>query len=195
MKTIREVIGANELKKLKAYVIGSEDIKDATKENLLRTFEMLYFTGCRLNELHQITIGMIRELIVTKELIITTYKTKSERKVLFSDGGVKAISKLFADSLGADEPDETLIIKVRASVVLNRAISDKVFLRTTNKVIKDVLGGRYSSHSFRGGMITELANARVNPKVIQKLMNHKDIKTTMRYINPSEEDMRGALVR
>ncbi len=195
MKIYRETIGVEQLKILKAYVVGSEDIKDATKVNLLRTFEMLYYTGCRLNELHQITIGMIKELIVTNELIIITHKTKSERKIFFSDVGVRAISKLFADSLEADEPDDTLIIKVRASVVLNRAISDKVFLRNTNKVIKEVLGDRYSSHSFRGGMITELANAKVNPKIIQRLMNHKDIKTTMLYINPSDEDMRGALLR
>ncbi len=62
-------------------------------------------------------------------------------------------------------------------------------------MIQSVLGTRYTSHSFRQGLITELGAKGVNPKIIKEFMGHKDIKTTMRYIKPSEDDIRSALLR
>ncbi len=194
MNEIREVISIKEFKRLKAYVTADDKLRKASKENLLRTFTLLYYSGCRLNELQQFTLRDIKEIIEQKDLIIYTKKVKKERKILFTDSGVKEISKLFSESLES-EPSDTLVIKKRGSAVLNQPINDKVFLREVNKVIQACLGDRYSSHSFRGGYITELANAKVNPKLIQKFIGHSDIKTTMRYINPSDDDIRSALTR
>ena len=53
----------------------------------------------------------------------------------------------------------------------------------------------YTSHSFRQGLISEFANKQINIKIIQGFIGHRDSKTTMRYIRPTENDIRGALVR
>ena len=51
LKRIKESITELEYKKLMSAVRGDESIRENTKDNLLRAFTILYFTGLRLNEL------------------------------------------------------------------------------------------------------------------------------------------------
>lgn len=54
---------------------------------------------------------------------------------------------------------------------------------------------RYSSHSFRSGIITDKSKS-INPKFIKEFICHSDIKTTMRYIRPTDdEDLKKCLIR
>jgi site-specific recombinase XerD len=62
-------------------------------------------------------------------------------------------------------------------------------------VIKEILGDGYTSHSFRQGLITEMGAKGVNVKIIAKFIGHSDVKTTMRYMKPTDDDVRGAMVR
>jgi len=50
-----------------------------------------------------------------------------------------------------------------------------------------------SSHSGRRQFLTELADKGVNVRVIMALARHKDISTTMRYIDFSESKLRNAI--
>ncbi len=61
--------------------------------------------------------------------------------------------------------------------------------------MKSILGEGYTSHSFRQGLITEMGSRGINTKIISKFIGHSDVKTTMRYIQPTDEDVRGAMVR
>jgi len=62
-------------------------------------------------------------------------------------------------------------------------------------MMKDVLGSGYTSHSFRQGLITEMGSKSINTKIISKFIGHSDVKTTMRYINPTDDDIVNAMVR
>lgn len=49
-----------------------------------------------------------------------------------------------------------------------------------------------SSHSGRRWFITRMAHAGISPKVIMELAGHKQLTTTQRYIDVSDEQKRSA---
>jgi site-specific recombinase XerD len=56
------------------------------------------------------------------------------------------------------------------------------------------LDGRgYTAHTIRHSFATHLARAGVNIEDVSKLMRHKDVKTTMRYIHHDAGRLRDAL--
>jgi len=69
------------------------------------------------------------------------------------------------------------------------------FIAQVNTVMKSILGAGYTSHSFRQGLITEMGAKGINVKIISQFIGHSDVKTTMRYIKPTDDDVRGAMVR
>ncbi len=67
---------------------------------------------------------------------------------------------------------------------------------TVNKHIQKSLGDKsFTSHSFSQGLITDYASKGVNTRIIQEFIGHSDTKTTMRYIRPTENDIKKTLVR
>lgn len=64
-----------------------------------------------------------------------------------------------------------------------------------NKYMQSVLGDNFTSHSFRQGLLTEMAAKSINPKIIQSFVGHKDVKTTLRYVTPTEKDVKMSLIR
>lgn len=61
--------------------------------------------------------------------------------------------------------------------------------------MKEALGSGYTSHSFRQGLITEMGSKSINTKIISKFIGHADVKTTMMYINPTDDDIMNSLIR
>jgi integrase len=81
LKRIKESINEVEYKKLINAVKGDESLRPNSKQNLLRTFTILYFTGLRLNELQEMKLSHIKELLENGETKLILPKTKSERKL------------------------------------------------------------------------------------------------------------------
>jgi integrase/recombinase XerD len=50
-----------------------------------------------------------------------------------------------------------------------------------------------SSHSGRRFFATKIAEAGTNPKVLQNLLGHRNLQTTMRYVEVSPTMMRNAV--
>jgi integrase len=48
---------------------------------------------------------------------------------------------------------------------------------------------RVGFHSFRGGLATRLANNKVSPRIVQSILRHADLKTTLSYYVHSDEDV------
>lgn len=190
-KLIKESVSEIEFKKLMAQVRGDLTLKENTKNNLLRTFTLLYYTGSRLNELLQLTNSNILEIFKNNELIIKTHKTKNERKIYFSEQSVKDLKKLFLDI----ENEEAHFKIIRSKGKPYQSPHNITFIQQINKYMKNILGDRYSSHSFRQGLITEMATKGINTKIIKEYIGHSDIKTTLRYVKPSKIDIKNSLVR
>lgn len=191
IKRIKENITEVEYKKLMNQVRGDESIRDNSKQNLLRAFTILYYTGLRLNELQELRISNIVELVDTGSTKLVLSKTKSQRKLFAGDVFKKQLKKLFNLT---SKLEERVITK--GSNKLNRTgINPIVFIAQVNKLMKQILGDGYTSHSFRQGLITEMGSKQINTKIISKFIGHSDVKTTMRYINPTDGDLVKAMIR
>jgi len=193
VKRIKESITHEEYKKLMNSIRGDDTIRKTTQQNLLRTFCILYFTGLRLNELQQMRLYHIKELLDDGTTKLIVPKTKTERKLFTGDEFKKQLIKLFSIDTATD-----LGIRVitKGSVRSGRAgLNNDVFIRQVNTKMKEILGDGYTSHSFRQGLITEMGSKQINTKIISKFIGHSDVKTTMRYINPTDEDLKKAMIR
>lgn len=188
-KRIREDITEKEYKKLMSYVRGNESYREYKKLNLLRCFCFLFYSGLRLNEVRELKYKDVYELLENGMVKIYVSKTNSERKIYLSTDFKKELLKLF--SIKKDE-NEFIIYNDRKKISPNSNIS---FINGVNKVIKDVLGFKYSSHSFRGGLISEMGKNGVNVKMIKEFIGHKNVITTMRYMKFSDDDIMKNLVR
>ena len=193
VKRIKESITETEYKKLMSYVRGDDSIRNHSKQNLLRAFTILYFTGLRLNEVQKMRLYHIVELLELGSTKLILPKTKSERKLFAGDAFKKQLFKLFDLSDDVNK-DERVITK--GAIKSNRTgINSDVFIKQVNSKMKEILGSGYTSHSFRQGLITEMGSKQINTKIISKFIGHSDVKTTMRYINPTDEDLKGAMIR
>lgn len=191
-KRIKESIGEAEYKRLMSFTKGDENIKPFTRERFLKIYTLLYYTGIRLNEISQLRVRDIKSIINTGEVKIVTHKQKMERKLFFSDGARKTLKKLFFEDLNFKD-DARLIRKQNGPY---SSLSPINLIDTVNKHIQKALGDKgFTSHSFRQGLITEYASRGVNARIIQEFIGHKDTKTTMRYIRPTETDIRRSLIR
>lgn len=191
-KRIRENIREKEHENILAQLEGSKDkhIRPNTKQNLRVIFTLLYYTGCRVNELTQLTIKDLKEIIKNKELIIETFKTRKERKLFFSDKAIKDIKNLFDYE---KEEENSLIIRSKGNT--SKSPHSLTLINTVNKFIQKALNSnRYTSHSYRSGLITDMSRT-INTKFISKFIGHSDIKTTMRYIRPTDEDLKNCNIR
>ena len=72
---IRENITEVEYQKLLTYLNGKENLTTNTRNNLRRTFILLYFTGMRVNEVKQLKVKDINTIFEKEELIIVTHKS------------------------------------------------------------------------------------------------------------------------
>ena len=187
MKKIKKPIFKKEYKILMNYITNNS-MRENTKGNYLRLFTLLYYTGCRLNEISTLNIGDVQQGIKNKALIIQAHKQNKQREILLTPEAIKALNPLFADL----NPDHK-VIQPRGNPY--NSVSVIGFIAETNKTIKKVLGLNYTSHSFRQGLITELGVSGINPKIIQTFIGHKSVQTTLNYINPSENDIRNSLIR
>jgi len=189
IKRIKENITEAEYKKLVYGVQGNERLKEHTKQNLIRVFTLLYFTGLRLNEVQELTFAHIGELLEQGSTKLVLSKTSSERKLYAGTAFKKALQKYICVS---GELGNRVIAKGSNA---NESLHPISFIAQVNAVMKSILGEGYTSHSFRQGLITEMGSKGVNVKIIAKFIGHSDVKTTMRYIKPTDDDVRGAMVR
>ena len=193
LKRIKESVTEVEYKKLINQIRGDESIRPNTKNNLLRAFTILYFTGLRLNELQQMKLYHIKELLEDGETKLILPKTKSERKLFARDEFQKQLKKLF--EITAETDLQMKVISKGCSQSKKESIHPLTFIAQVNDVMKSILGTGYTSHSFRQGLISEMGAKGINTKIISKIIGHSDIKTTMHYIKPTDEDVREAIVR
>lgn len=125
------------------------------------------------------------------DLIIVTHKTREKRENFsFLKKQSNRFKKHFV--FNDDSKDEDFIITTKGNT--SKTPNSSTFIAKVNSFIQEVLGHRYSSHSFRAGIITDMSKS-INPKFIKEFIGHSDIKTTMRYIRPTDEDLKKCLIR
>lgn len=192
IKRIKENITIVEYKKIMAATRGNDSIRENTRLNLLRTFTILFYTGMRLNELQDLRVKDIKELLKNETVKVLSKKTSSERKLYLTKDFNKQLAPLFNFTI---EDDENRVIAKGSNKNKRSGINSITFIQQVNTYLKEVLGTGYTSHSFRQGIISEFGAKGVNIKIISKFVGHSDVKTTMRYITPTDEDIMKNLIR
>lgn len=177
-----------EYKILKSYINGLETF-ETTKIKWIRSLEILYMSGMRVSEILDIKIKDIVDGIQKGELSVFVKKQNIIRHIPLSEKSTKILKKLID---GETDMDGYFIHK-RNSVRNN--LNPIGFTKDFNQLIQMVLGKNYSTHSFRKGIITEMGVNGINPKIIQHFVSHKNISTTLNYINPTSDDIRNSLLR
>lgn len=188
MKRIKENITKEKFTVLINNLKSDTKIRANRKDRLIVIYSLLYYTGLRVNETTQFTANKLLELIKEKTLIVETHKTKTERKLYITDNGQKELKKIFKDL----KPSEELLIR---SERVTKVLDNQSIILDVNSYLKVIFGkeARITSHSFRQTLITELAEANINTKVIQSFIGHKSSSSTLRYIKPSESNIINSL--
>jgi len=190
-KRIKENVTEVEYKKLMTFVRGNDSMRENTKLNLLRTFTILYYTGLRLNEIQELRISNIKELLENGTTKIRLSKTNTERKLYLTDEFKKQLVKLF----DVNEDFENRVIVKGSNKNKRSGINIITFITQINDVMKNILGTGFTSHSFRQGLITEMGSKSINVKIISQFIGHRNISTTLGYIQPTDDDIKNSLIR
>ena len=182
MKRIKDNVREEDFKLLMNSLRGNEDIRPQRQQRLIRIFTMLYYLGIRVNECSQFTGLMISELINERKIKIIAHKQKSEKEILLSERGRNAFIKVFSDL----DSEHFVFVSERGNK--NDVLAPESLIRDCNSYLKSVFTDRnITSHSFRQTLITRLAEAGVNVKVIQEIVSHKSISSTYGYIKVTED--------
>lgn len=192
VKRLKRSITEAEYKKLILSVTRNKTIREHTRQNYLRTFTILFYTGLRLNEVQEIRVKNIKELLELGTSVLYISKTNSERELFSSDDFNKDIKKLFDFHI---ELNEMKVITKGSDKNRMTGLDNKEFTRQINKIMNEVLGAGYTSHSFRQGLLTEMASKGVNISLMAQFIGHSNISTTNKYVKSTKEDIKKNLVR
>ena len=161
-KTLPQSFDENQLDKI-INILGQVCSRDYLK--LKAVFYFLFYTGVRIgeiNNLHRKDIDMEKK--VAK---IFVSKTKEERLVIFTEKTKDALKELF-DS----EEEETNAFNINANAIQQR-------LKEFKKYCPDI---NLHAHAFRHSFAVHCLTKGVDVLTVSKLMGHRNISTTERYL-------------
>jgi integrase len=162
VKTLPQSFDEKQLEKL-INLLGQICSRDYLK--LKAVFYFLFYTGIRIGELdnlHRKDIDMEKKLAK-----IFVSKTKEERIVVFTEKTKDALKELF-DS----EEEETNAFNINANAVQQRLKEFKKYCPEIN----------LHAHTFRHSFAVNCLTKGVDVLTVSKLMGHKNIQTTERYL-------------
>lgn len=192
IKRIKENITSVQQKRLVAHLHGDTSIRENTRLNLLRTAILCFHTGMRLNELQDLRVRDIKELLENETVKVLSKKTSSERKLYLTKEFKKALIPLFDFTI---EDNENRVICKGSNKNKRTGINPITFIQQVNFYLLKVLGDGFSSHSWRRGLISEFSAKGVDIKITSKFIGHSDVKTTLMYVQPTDEDIMQNLIR
>ena len=185
-----------EVLELKMLILKNSESKSVTSQqhklkNIEIAFTLLYYTGMRMSELRDIKLCDIVEAIQTKELYIYQSKTNSVRVANISLNGVQEFKEVFNVYLN-DVERNTYILRRWGKPKQNLSIG--YIERLLNSFLRDTLGERYSTHSFRRGLINDMIIKGHSTIEIQKMIGHRHISTTSIYADELMEKQRDFII-
>ena len=172
--TQKEAINQMELERLREVC---EDDRDRC------LVEVLYSTGCRISEALSIKVTEIRFDLPHPECTVIG-KWKKPRVVYFSPRAVTAINKYIKNR---KYKSEWLFINIRGGEQMKRENAEKRFREL--RVLAGLEDKNLTPHTLRHTFASH--TGRIAPvQVVQKMLGHSKIDTTMIYVETSQDDVR-----
>lgn len=161
-----------------------ERMRDTCRDDRERCLvEVLYSTGCRISEALNIRIKDIRFDLPHPECDVTGKGNKT-RTVYFSPRAISIIRKYTA---GRRHDSEWLFCNERGGGQMSKENAEKIFRKL--RELAGLEDKRVSPHSMRHTMASHAS--RVAPvQVVQRLLGHSKIDTTMIYVETSQDEVK-----
>jgi site-specific recombinase XerD len=156
-------------------------LRDATNDSLrLGTLiEVLYCTGARVTELINIKIQDI--IWDDNAILITTAKRKIQRYVFFTYQ-CRCLLEMYIKSRKNEDDCPYLFINHHKKQLTRQGVS---FL--LNKITESQLDTHIHAHMFRHSLGTRLVEMGATLPVTAKILGHKDLRNTRRYVQYSSK--------
>jgi hypothetical protein len=161
--------------------------KEATNERLNNLETRANESEANISDLEltllETNASLGNEILKNGKTKIPSPKQKKEKFIYVSNEGKKLLKKYFSEEKGYS------LLSERKNRFHSIALINDV-----NSYLKIVFPNKnITSHSFRQTLISDLMSKSVNPKVVQTLVGHKNVQTTLGYYKPSEDDLFNAL--
>lgn len=144
---------------------------------------LMYSTGVRVSELVNIKI---QDIDFTNGMILVVGKGKKQRYVMcnsFCLEEIKSYIKLCATTF--KQENEFLFLNSRGSVLTTRGVN-YIFKQVSKKLDVTL---KFSPHSLRHSFATHLLQNEMDIRMVQELLGHSSLSTTMNYTHLSKVDM------
>jgi integrase len=163
----------------------------------LAVFKLFYFTGMRRRQLAGLRwedIDFHRNIL---RMAYHSSKTDREWEVPLPSQCRKELEELHAMSLkwypGLKPTDRVFVLArfvdfrfAKSSSIKTSEFQISAFFRRVQKHT----GTNISAHKVRHTTASELMNKTNNPKLVQTLLGHKNLSTTMLYVHPNMNEMK-----
>ena len=150
-------------------------------------FSICLHTGCRISEALALTVKDIRKGQITLRKNIT--KGKKQTRCIPINDKLKAI----IDAYLQEYKPKTYLFpghhNARTQAHLTRSAADLILKQACTRIGVEGV----STHSFRRTALTQMHNAGVPLKVIQKISGHSSLSTLQHYLEVSDEDVKEAV--
>lgn len=146
-------------------------------------FSICLHTGCRISEALALTVKDIRNNQITLRKNITKGKKKT-RSIPINDK-LKAILLAYLQEYNPKTYLFPSHHNARTQGQLTRSAADLLL----KQAIKRIGVEGVSTHSFRRTALTQMHNAGVPLKVIQKISGHSSLSTLQHYLEVSDDDV------
>lgn len=155
-----------------------------TSRDLL-IIELLYDTGCRVDELVNIKLKDVNQ---TEKSIKVLGKGAKERIVFYGEYGREYLENYLIDR-------EVLLNGRKSEYLFVSLESDQLTTRRIAQIIEDILKivgikNKVTPHTLRHTFATHLLNNNADLRSVQELLGHSSLSTTQIYTHVSNERLR-----
>lgn len=161
---------------------------EAKKPRVRLFVKVLWFTGLRLNEVLALRAGDVNRQGLDFSLSVIRLKKRKEQKA-------PPLPLPIPRSLGLDIADYIQSADIKPSGLLfpGHKSGYQYQVKACAKRAGLINWKDIHPHCFRHGFIYHKASQGIHPYLLSKLVDHSDLRMTLQYYEPTEEDLRKAM--
>ena len=182
-----KVLTDTEFKRLLTFIDGS---RHGARNRL--AFMLSFYAGFRVGEIASLKVADVfdHEGKPREEIFLQAQYTKTnEARRVYTNGRLRKELERYRLTLDRTPKPDTSLLQSQKG----KPFSPNTLCQLFGRLYGQACINGASSHSGRRWFITRLAHSGVSPKVIMELAGHKNLSTTQRYIEVTDDMMRKAV--
>ena len=176
-------------------ILAEPDTTCATGRRDLAFLMLLYQTAARIDEVRSLTVGRVH-LDAPRPYVTVTGKGSQTRTAYLLPRTVEIVRAYMRGALGPDPDPGSLLFPSRVTggklseVAINKRI--KKYAARARRICDDVPPEAHA-HQFRHAKATHWIEDKMNVIEVQHMLGHKNLETTLRYLDISMSSKGDAL--